>query len=74
LRWDAGRQTPERALLGQPGKVWHFALRHEFRKQVRVEPVDAENDQFPGRKRSAPRVLAREKQAQRRGTDCRQAH
>src|SRR6202171_5148312 len=71
---NAGRQTPERSLLGQPGEVRHLALRHELREQVRVEPVDAEDDQLPGLNRSAPRVMAGEKQAQTRGTQSQQAY
>src|SRR5258708_8140467 len=67
LRRDAGRQTPERSLLGQPGKVRHLALRHELREQVRVEPVYTEDDQPTGADRSDPRATARAKQAQTRG-------
>ena len=71
---DAGRQTPERSLLGQLSEVRHLALRHEPREQVRVEPVNTEDDQLPGRNRSAPRVTAREKQARTRGTQSQQAY
>ena len=73
LRWDAGRQTAERSLLGQTGEVRHLPLCHELREQVRVEPVNTEDDQLPGRNRSAPRVTAREKQARTRGTQSQQA-
>ncbi len=61
LRRDACRQPPERSLLGQPGKVRQFALRHELREQVGVEPVDTKDDQLPGANRSVPRVMAGEK-------------
>src|SRR6266849_6670393 len=70
---DAGRQTPERSLLGQPGKVRHLALRHELREQVRIEPVDTEDDQLLRSNRSAPRVMAGEQQAQTRGAQSQQA-
>jgi hypothetical protein len=63
LRRNAGRQAPERAPLGQSGEVWHLAFRHEFREQVRVEPVDAQDYQLAGGDGSPPRVLAGEKQA-----------
>jgi hypothetical protein len=73
LRRNAGRQTPERSLFGQPGKVRHLALRHELREQVGIKPVNPENDQLPGRNRSAPRLMAGDKQAQRRCAQSQQA-
>src|SRR5271169_3160232 len=74
LRRDAGSQTPERSLLGQPREIRHLALGHELGEQVRIEPVDAQDDQLPRPRRSAPPVLAGEKQAQTRGAQCQQAH
>ena len=74
LRRDAGRQTAERSLLGQPREVRHLALRHELCEQVGVEPVNTEDDQFPRPNRSAPRVMAGEKQAQTRGAQSQQAY
>src|ERR1700682_876107 len=66
LRRDAGRQTPERSLLGQPGEVRHLALRHELSEQVWVEPVNTEDNQLLRPSRSATRVPAGEKQTQAR--------
>ena len=74
LRRDACRQTPERSLRGQTCEVRHLAFRHELREQIRVEPVDTEDDQLPGPDRSAPRVLAADEQAQTRGAQSQQAH
>ncbi len=74
LRRNAGRQTPERSLRGQPREVRHLAFRHELSEQVGVEPVNPEDDELPGRNRPAPRGMAGEKQAQTRGTQSQQAY
>ena len=57
----------------QPGEIRHLALRHELREQVRIEAIDAQNNHFPGAKRSAARVLAGEEQAQARRAQKQQA-
>ena len=63
LRRDARGQTPERSLRCQAGEVWHLAIRHELGEQVRIEPIDAEDDDFSGPNRSPLRVLAGNEQA-----------
>src|ERR1700733_2455823 len=66
LRRNAGRQTTERSLLGQPRKVRHLALGHKLRKQVRIKPINAEDDHLLRRKRATMSALARRQEAQPR--------
>ena len=73
LRRDAGSEQTERSFLYEGGEVRHLALGHERREQIRVEPVNTEDDQLPGANRPAARALAGEKQAHTRGAHSQQA-
>ena len=46
LRWNTGREQAKRSLLAQDGKVRHLALSHELFQELRIHPVNAEDDEF----------------------------
>ena len=58
---DAGRQLPERALIGEAGEVWHLPFLHEFSKELRIHAVDAnDNKSFPAARVGASALAGRQ--------------